>query len=172
MDSGSQNTRLVQRAYWLIKIRWMAVICVAFGTYFSSSVLGITLQDFALYGIALLLALYNTIVLLLLNRFTGRSAEVPCPAIKKIINFQISTDLLILTVLLHFSGGIENPFIFYFMFHMIISTTYTSPLPNRVCGPLSPPGRALRPRHLLRFHNCLVLSGIYGHLYCREAQEG
>jgi signal transduction histidine kinase len=126
MDSGSQNTRLVQRAYWLIKIRWMAVICVAFGTCLSSSVLGITLQDFALYGIALLLALYNIIVLLLLNHFTGRSAEVPCPAIKKIINLQISTDLLILTVLLHFSGGIENPFIFYFMFHMIIASILLS----------------------------------------------
>jgi len=104
----------------------MAVICVAFGTYLSSSVLGITLQDFALYGIALLLALYNIIVLLLLNHFTGRSAEVPCPAIKKIINLQISTDLLILTVLLHFSGGIENPFIFYFMFHMIIASILLS----------------------------------------------
>jgi len=38
----------------------------------------------------------------------------------------VSADLLILTVLLHFSGGIENPFVFYFMFHMIIASILLS----------------------------------------------
>ncbi len=69
MEPDSQNARLVQRAYWLIKIRWVAIVCVVVGTCFSSNVLGIALQDFALYGIAILLALYNTTVLLLLNYF-------------------------------------------------------------------------------------------------------
>jgi len=31
-------------------------------------------------------------------------------------------DLTALTVLLHFTGGIENPFIFYFVFHVIIAS--------------------------------------------------
>jgi signal transduction histidine kinase len=46
--------------------------------------------------------------------------------VKKIINFQVSADLLILTILLHFSGGIENPFVVYFMFHMIIASILLS----------------------------------------------
>jgi len=41
--------------------------------------------------------------------------------INRIANAQISLDLLSLTALIHFSGGVENPFIFYFIFHMIIA---------------------------------------------------
>lgn len=36
-------------------------------------------------------------------------------------DIHIGIDLVALTVLLHFTGGIENPFIFYFVFHVIIA---------------------------------------------------
>jgi signal transduction histidine kinase len=39
---------------------------------------------------------------------------------------QISLDLVCLVALIHFSGGIENPFIFYFIFHMIIASILLS----------------------------------------------
>jgi hypothetical protein len=117
MEPSSQNSRLVKRAYWLIKLRWIAVVCLGFGTYFSGNVLGISMHELALYGIVILLVFYNVTVLMLLNYFTRAHDEVPCKAVKKIINFQICADLLILTALLHFSGGIENPFVFYFIFH-------------------------------------------------------
>jgi signal transduction histidine kinase len=65
-------------------------------------------------------------IFLLLNHYTRVNGEVPYGQVKKIINFQISADLLLLTALLHFSGGIENPFIFYFMFHMIIASILLS----------------------------------------------
>jgi signal transduction histidine kinase len=126
MVQGSQNSRLVKRAYWLIRLRWIATLFLCAGTYVSSKILGITLQDFALYGITLILALYNMTMLLLLNHFTKTNDKAPRSGIKKIINFQISADLLLLTALLHFSGGIENPFVFYFMFHMIIASILLS----------------------------------------------
>jgi signal transduction histidine kinase len=66
-------------------------------------------------------------MLLLLNRFNKGEKEATCREVKKIINFQISADLLLLTALLHFSGGIENPFVFYFTFHMIIASILLSP---------------------------------------------
>lgn len=121
-----QNARLVKRAYWLVKLRWIAVVSLGFGTFFSSKVLAISLQDSALYCIVALLALYNTTVLLLLNHFTRANNQVHYTTVKKIIDFQISIDLVILTVLLHFSGGIENPFVFYFIFHMIIASILLS----------------------------------------------
>jgi signal transduction histidine kinase len=65
-------------------------------------------------------------VLLVLNRLTRDGKEVSRPAVDIIIDFQISADLLILTVLLHFSGGIENPFVFFFIFHMIIASILLS----------------------------------------------
>jgi signal transduction histidine kinase len=126
MKPVSENIRLLKRAYWLIRLRWIAIVCVGAAIYVSSNLLGIELQDAALYSIAILLALYNLIVLLLLNHFAKRGDEVSHVAVKKIINVQISADLLILTVLLHFSGGIENPFAFYFIFHMIIASILLS----------------------------------------------
>jgi PAS domain S-box-containing protein len=126
MELETQNARLVQRAYWLIKLRWIAIACVGIGTYFSSSVLAIELQDLAIYCIAALLALYNLTVLLLLNHMTKDNREVSEQAIKRILNIQICADLVLLTLILHFSGGVENPFVFYFIFHMIIASILLS----------------------------------------------
>jgi signal transduction histidine kinase len=122
MESMAENSRLVKRAYWLIKLRWAAIVFLAAGVFVSSNILAITLKEFALYCIAAVLGLYNLTVLLTLNHLTKGNSKAHCPAVKKIINLQISADLLILTVLLHFSGGIENPFAFYFVFHMIIAS--------------------------------------------------
>ncbi len=126
MEPVSENIRLVKRAYWLIRLRWTAIVFVCAATYVSQNLLDIELQASALYGIATLLAVYNVTVLLLLNHFTKMDNEVPHAAVKKIINIQISADLVILTALLHFSGGIENPFVFYFIFHMIIASILLS----------------------------------------------
>ena len=126
MEPVSENIRLLKRAYWLIKLRWVAIVFVGMATYVSSNFLEIELQDAALYCVAIFLALYNMTVLLLLNRHAKKGNEVSQVAVKKIINVQISADLLILTVLLHFSGGIENPFVFYFIFHMIITSILLS----------------------------------------------
>lgn len=126
MEPVSENIRLLKRAYWLIKLRWIAIVFVGSATYVSSHLLKIELHDLALYSIAIFLALYNLTVFLILKRHTIKSNELSIAAIKKIINVQISTDLLILTILLHFSGGIENPFVFYFIFHMIIASILLS----------------------------------------------
>jgi signal transduction histidine kinase len=125
MDPAPKDIRLVERAYWLIKLRWIAVGGVGLTTFLAHLVLP-SMQDFALYGIAILLALYNATVLLLLKRLTRSLKKTPIPVVKKLINVQISADLLILTVLLHFSGGFENPFVFFFIFHMVIASILLS----------------------------------------------
>ena len=126
MEPVAETITLIKRAYWLIKLRWIATVFVGIGTFFSSNVLAITLQDSALYSIAILLALYNMTVLLLLNYLAKEKRKVRSLSVETIIHIQISVDLLILTVLLHFSGGIENPLIFYFIFHMIIASILLS----------------------------------------------
>lgn len=122
MESMAENSRLVKRAYWLIELRWAAIVFLAAGIFVCSNILDITLKEFALYCIAAVLGLYNLTIWLVLNHLTRGNGKAHCPAVKKIINLQISADLLILAVLLHFSGGIENPFAFYFIFHMIIAS--------------------------------------------------
>jgi len=83
MDPVSENIRLLKRAYWLIRLRWIAIVCVGAATYVSSNLFGIELQNAALYSVAILLALYNLTVLLLLNHFAKRGNEVSHVAVKK-----------------------------------------------------------------------------------------
>jgi len=156
MEPVPENIRLLKGAYWLAKLRWIAIVYVVVGTYVAHRMLGVGMNDAALYVIAGLLVVYNTTVLLMLNRLMQADQQVPCRAANKIaslynmivwvwfnrftkidphvsrksvtriINLQICTDLLLLTALLHFSGGIENPLVFYFIFHMIIASILLS----------------------------------------------
>ncbi len=122
MNIAAQNTRLVKRAYWLIKLRWLAVAGTYAVIFIAGNVLDMSVQSIPLYCSATTLILENLISLLLLSRLIKTGTANIFTSIKKIIHFQISVDLLILTVLLHYSGGIENPFIVYFVFHMVIAS--------------------------------------------------
>jgi len=65
--------------------------------------------------------------LILLNNIIKKDADRIFPGAKKLINLQISTDFVILTVMLHYSGGVENPFMIYYIFHMIMASIVLSP---------------------------------------------
>jgi len=126
MGPVPENIRLVKRAYWLIKLRWMAIAGVGLATFFAHNIMGISVQDVPLYCIAAALVLENIISLLLLKRIVVANAGIVFTSIKKVIHFQISTDLVALTILLHYSGGIESPVVIYFVFHMIIASILLS----------------------------------------------
>ena len=126
MKAIPEKTRLVRQAYWLIKLRWMAAAGVCLSIFFTSEVLGVSLQKRPLYGISATLFLYNVLSLLLLKRKLKINGDIVFVSINKIINFQISLDLLALTALLHYSGGVENPFVIYFVFHMAIASILLS----------------------------------------------
>lgn len=126
MEPVPEDIRLLRGARWLTKLRWIAIVYVVVGTYISSNILAISLNEVALYIIAALLSIYNVAVLMLLHHFSKIDKKITCKTVKKIINLQICTDLFLLTVLLHFSGGIENPLVFYFIFHMIIASILLS----------------------------------------------
>lgn len=128
MEPLPQDIRLVRRAFWLIRLRWVAICGLCLTTFLADRILSMGLRTVPIYSIAGCLALYNTIILKLLNLAKKNHVHdgLPRLTVKKIIHFQISADLLILTVLFHYSGGIENPFIIYYVFHMIIASILLS----------------------------------------------
>jgi len=126
MEPVPQNVRLVRRAYWLIRLRWIAIAGVVMAVFFAGRLFGVSLYSQPLYIITLLLAMYNLTAYVLLSHYTSDSDRSVRPAVKRIINFQMSADLIFLTLLLHFSGGIVNPFVIYFIFHMIIASILLS----------------------------------------------
>jgi len=122
MEPVPEDLRLLKGAYWLARLRWIAVVCVFVGTYVSSNLLNIALAEIALYIVAALLLVYNVAVRVLLDRVVKPDESISPDTIKRIIHLQICADLILLTTLLHFSGGIENPLVFFFIFHVIIAS--------------------------------------------------
>ncbi len=127
MEPVPEDIRLLKGAYWLTRLRWIAIVCVPIGTYVCSNVLGIFLCEIPMYAVATLLLAYNVAVLALLDHAVKADRQVSPRTVKRIIHLQICADLILLTALLHFSGGIENPLAFFFIFHMVIAGILLSP---------------------------------------------
>ena len=122
MKVESYNIRLAKRAYWLIKLRWIAIAGVCLAIFIAGNILRLGVQSVQLYGVAAMLILENVMSLLLLKRLLKTRKVIFFNSVGKIIHFQICIDLLLLTTLLHYSGGIENPFVVYFVFHVAIAS--------------------------------------------------
>ncbi len=126
MENLLKSTNLIRRAYWLIQLRWVAIGALVASTFIPHKFMGVSLPASTLYIISALLLVYNFILYDLLRYWTWNNRELSPTRIGGILTFQISADLLILATVLHFSGGIENPFSFFFVFHMIIASILRS----------------------------------------------
>ena len=126
MEHVSHNARLVRQAYWLIRLRWIAIAGTCVTTFAAYNTLNIPVRQIPLYCVCGALALENVASLLLLKHALKTRVTTVFVTVRRIIDFQIAADLLALTILLHYSGGIENPFIIYFIFHMAIASILLS----------------------------------------------
>ena len=109
---------LIKRIGWLVKLRWIAIAGVFLTVTIASWGLDIIEQPLRLYLIAALMVLYNFEPQIYPRHITDK----PLASIQRHAGTHIILDLLSLTALIHFSGGVENPFIFYFIFHLIIAS--------------------------------------------------
>jgi len=141
-----EESALVIRIGVFVAMRWIAIAGVLIASLLAIQVFNISFPLLPVYIICAGMAVYNIVLFLqarslkaeasgstpqglavsLRRLFTnlGLLPKATSPLIEKtraIGNIHIILDLLTLTVLLHFTGGIENPFIFYFVFHVIIA---------------------------------------------------
>lgn len=141
---------LIERIGWLIRLRWVAVIGVAAFLELARRVFPVELEMGPLYAVLAGLAICNAVYLLVYRR---RKGAVPVPGAlrasrlarfltpRTLLGFdgeseavgaalfasiQIAVDLVFLALLLHFGGGLENPFLFFFVFHVIIASILLS----------------------------------------------
>ena len=122
-----KSNKLYRFALWLIRLRWLGVLCIFLVTFVSSRVLEISVREYSLYIVSSAFLLLNILHRLWLMKIMQSKDRDPSRPLRLLTNFQISTDFVVLTLLLHFSGGIENPFIIYFIFHMIMASIVLSP---------------------------------------------
>ncbi len=112
---------LVKQIAWLARLRWIAIggVFVTVGIAWWLNVIN---QPLPLYLIAVFMVLYN-FEPQIYSKHVSRKRLV---SIKRHACTHILLDLFSLTALIHFSGGVENPFIFYFVFHLVIASIILS----------------------------------------------
>ena len=102
---------------WLVNLRWLACSGLFFVVWFAATVLEILENPQPLYWAGSLLAAYNLLLHLLHNRLAAMSSG----KIEAVLFAQISADLCLLTYLLYHAGIAHNPFVYYYVFHIIIA---------------------------------------------------
>jgi len=117
---------LVSSLARFITIRWLAGLGVLGATWFVSGVLRLPLPARPLYLIGLAILGYNAACYLVLKRLLG-AEPLSIVRFHRLTKVQIGLDWLAMTALLHFSGGVESPALFYFFFHIILSGIFLSP---------------------------------------------
>jgi signal transduction histidine kinase len=121
------QAELIERIDWLISLRWLAVVgtlltIVVVNSYFP----GMLLQG-PLVAITTTIALYNLFFFLYARQLRAHeSTALRLRQSTVFVYVQIALDLIALTMLLHFAGGVENPFALFFAFHMIIASIFLS----------------------------------------------
>jgi len=114
------DRELSDRVRWLISLRWITLSTVALIALISNQWMGGQLPTRRLVGSIIAIAIVNATFWLITNRLVSRSAQYECNV--WLLHGQILTDLVALTVLLHYSGGLENPFSAYYILLVAIGS--------------------------------------------------
>ncbi len=101
----------------------MAILGALVTIWVAPRLLRVELYEYPLRLIVAALAAYN-LVFWAIGRWVPRATTGP--AVSHFANLQIALDLIALTALLHFAGGIENPFVCYYVFHIVIASILLS----------------------------------------------
>ncbi len=150
------TAELMERIGWFIRLRWVAVAGVALFVVAGRQFLPVDFHLPHVLTTVALLALYNGWATLFFRKLippTPVPATPPPPAnapppllagwllprtlrsmgydpevirVVYFVNVQMLLDLLFLAVLIHFTGGIENPLRVFFLFHVIIAAILLS----------------------------------------------
>lgn len=120
------SENLYSKVFWLCRLRWFAVAGIVLSTLPAKFILDLHVNYWVLLLIAAFLSLSNLLYISFLRSILRKNKERGILKIRNNINIQIIFDFIFLTLLLHFSGGIENPFIVFYIFHMIISSILLS----------------------------------------------
>ncbi|TFG88341.1 MAG: hypothetical protein E4H17_02505, partial [Gemmatimonadales bacterium] len=108
---------------WFVRIRWAAVAALFVIVAVTRWLIGSQLPLDQLLGLGMVLAMYNLLFYWFLEDLEARAEkEVTYHRAAQFANVQVAADLLCMTVLLHFGGGVENPLSAFYVFHVIIAS--------------------------------------------------
>jgi signal transduction histidine kinase len=98
-----------QRQY--VRLRWLTVGAILLGTLVARTWLGIGVPLFPVLSVTTAIAFYNVLFSALKPGATTRWGQ-------RLAFAQVVVDIIALTVLLHFLGGVETPFFLVYLFYV------------------------------------------------------
>lgn len=114
------DRELSDRVRWLIALRWVVLAVAVTVVLAGNHWLGRVLPTLPLWATFAAVAVYNLGFWVIAVRLVSRSAPYECHAV--LMHAQILLDLLAITVVLHYSGGLENPFSLYYVLLVVIGS--------------------------------------------------
>lgn len=109
---------LLRRNLWLIRLRWYAVLGVLAGITVAYFLLPQQSYVPVLTGLLVILILSNLVYL-----YATRISNVFTKTrLVRLLGSQMTVDLIMLTLFIYFSGGIESPLSFFYVFHIILAS--------------------------------------------------
>jgi signal transduction histidine kinase len=124
MDKPSQYTRetLVDQILWLIRIRWLVVAGIVAAGLIGSYIFPVLTSAVPIYFCAGILLLCNIAYFMVATKNVAEAGSKDTI----LAMIQAEVDLIILTAVLYFSGGVVNPFFVFYIFQVIIATIILS----------------------------------------------
>ncbi|MBU0717357.1 MAG: HAMP domain-containing histidine kinase [Planctomycetes bacterium] len=122
------------RHHWFIRVRWIIAAATALLLLVEVTQTSGPKRPIELLFCIATLAVMNTVWTFIGSALHGDIAgagTVPPAAVRRVTlfaNAQMTVDLLLLTVILRYSGGIENPMSVFYIFHVMISVLLLTPL--------------------------------------------
>jgi len=98
---------------WLIRLRWLVVLCQAAAILMANRLLPEDLPTVPMLGLVALGALSNGVLLIILRRDQPVDPVLP--------GLVLGLDILLLTALLYCSGGPSNPFTAIYLVHITLA---------------------------------------------------
>jgi len=120
-DSTLAEQELVGSLSWLISLRWIAGIGVLIGTWVAANLIDVNIEPAPLYLLGLVMLAYNALFWLALKRL-DRGPQRATSTYQWFGRIQIGLDWIAMALLIHWSGGIESPAVFYFLFYITIAS--------------------------------------------------
>ena len=113
--SGSPVTgaEIKERLRWLVKLRWIGCVGVLVATHLVREIADLVFPLIPLYLILGFVVTYNI--------YFQHRLKLSSDNLRNNALLQISLDYVALAAAIYFSGGCDSPFLYYFIFHIVIS---------------------------------------------------
>jgi signal transduction histidine kinase len=114
------DRELSERVRWLIKVRWLALLFAVGIVLIAYRRLSGYLPFKAIWIVLGVIGIYNFGFWVIVQRYMKRNVSLARPSI--LLHMQIIADLVALTAILHYTGGLENPFYAYYILLVVVGS--------------------------------------------------